>query len=145
VSTFAGHPLVMAATVANIEWLQEESAPERAVETGDYLGERLRELVDRHPSVAAAEGAGLLWAVELVKPDGSGERFVPLDRHAIPTGEQFWPSFFVAGECAKRGVALATAPPNTLRLGPSLAATREVVDRGIEALSGALSELDKRG
>lgn len=144
VSTFAGHPLVMAATVANVEWLLAESAPERAAETGAYLGERLRELVDRHPSVAKVEGAGLLWAVELVKPDGSGERFVPLDRHAIPAGDQFWPSLFIAGECAKRGVALATAPPNTLRLGPSLAAGRDVVDRGVEALSGALSELDKR-
>jgi 4-aminobutyrate aminotransferase-like enzyme len=49
---------------------------------------------------------------------------------------------FVAGECAKRALALATAPPNTLRLGPSLAISPELVDEGIARLSGALSELD---
>jgi hypothetical protein len=29
--------------------------------------------------------AGLLRAIELVRPDGSGERFAPADRHALPT------------------------------------------------------------
>ena len=39
------------------------------------------------PSVAEVAGAGLLWAVELVRPDGSGERFAPDDRHALPAGQ----------------------------------------------------------
>ena len=37
-----------------------------------------------------------------------------------PGKHEFSPSLFLAGECAKRGVALATAPPNTLRIGPPL-------------------------
>jgi taurine--2-oxoglutarate transaminase len=143
VSTFSGHPVVMAAVAANIEWLLEHDVPARARQLGDQLGSRLGELRDRHPCVAGAAGAGMLWAVELVRPDGSGRRFVPSDRYSIPTGSDlFWPSVFVAGECAKRGLALATAPPNTLRLGPSLAISPELVDEGIARLSGALSELD---
>ena len=100
----------------------------------------LADVPDGAPPVA---GAGLLWAVELVRPDGSGERFVPDDRHASPAGSHgFSPSLFLAGECAKRGVALATAPPNTLRIGPPLATTKDHVDLGLEALSGALRELE---
>jgi hypothetical protein len=40
---------------------------------------------------------------------------------------------------------LATAPPNTLRLGPPLATTEEHVELGIAALDGALAELDRVG
>ena len=124
VSTFAGHPVVAAAICANLEWVLEERVAERAASLGEHLGRRLRELEASHPCVAEVAGAGLLWAVELVRPDGSGERFVPEDRHALPAGPQrFSPSLFLARECAKHGVALATAPPNTLRLGPPLTTT----------------------
>jgi len=144
VSTFSGHPVVMAAVVANIEWMIEERIPERAEELGRHLGTGLGGLAERHPSVSDVQGAGMLWAVELVRPDGSGVRFVEADRHAIPAGSGFSPSLFVAEECAKRGVALATAPPNTLRIGPSLATSPEVLDSGIQVLDAALTELDGR-
>jgi len=142
VSTFAGHPVVAAAVCANLEWVLEERVAERAAALGEHLGALLAELQATHPCVAEVAGAGLLWAVELVRPDGSGERFVPADRHALPAGPHgFSPSFFLAGECAKRGVALATAPPNTLRLGPPLTTTPEHVDLGVAVLREALDEL----
>jgi taurine--2-oxoglutarate transaminase len=146
VSTFAGHPVVTAAIVANIEWMLEERVAERAAALGVYLGSKLRALRDEHPCVADVAGAGLLWAVELVRPDGSGERFAPDDRHALPAGQPgFSPSYFLAEECAKRGVALATAPPNTLRIGPPLTTTEEHIDLGVEALRAALDELARLG
>jgi taurine--2-oxoglutarate transaminase len=146
VSTFAGHPVVAAAVAANIEWLIEERVAERAADLGRYLGARLQELANTHPCVAEVAGAGLLWAVELVRPDGSGERFAPDDRHGLPSGPPtFSPSFFLAGECEKRGVALATAPPNTLRVGPPLNTTEAHIDLGVEALRGALDELARIG
>ena len=146
VSTFAGNPIVSAAIAANVEWLLEERTADRASVLGAHLGERLEELRERHPCVARVDGVGLLWAVELVRPDGSGERFVPDDRHLIPTGTGgFSPSLFVAAECAKHGVALATAPPNTLRLGPPLSTTTENIDLGIAGLDEAFSALDRVG
>ena len=146
VSSFAGHPIVMAAVAANIEWMLEERAFERGTKLGAHLGKRLAELRDTHPCVAEVAGAGLLWALEIVRPDGSGERFTPDDRHALPAGQhQFSPSLFLAGECAKRGVALATAPPNTLRIGPPIITTEENIDFGVEALRGALDELARIG
>ena len=72
--------------------------------------------------------------------------FVPDDRHTLPTGRGgFSPSLFLAEECAKRGVALATAPPNTLRLGRPSTTTEEHIDIGVEALRGALDELARVG
>lgn len=146
VSTFAGNPIVSAATAANVEWLIEERIADRASGLGAHVGERLRELQERHECVARVDGVGLLWAVELVRPDGSGERFVPEDRHLISTGRGgFSPSFFVAAECLQHGVALATAPPNTLRLGPPLSTTVEHIDVGIAALDAAFAALDRVG
>jgi 4-aminobutyrate aminotransferase-like enzyme len=122
----------------------EERIPERAAELGQHVGLRLRQLEADHPCVAEVAGAGLLWAVELTRTDGT--RFVPDDRHALPAGEpSFSPSFFLAAECAKRGVALATAPPNTLRLGPPLTVTPARIDVGVAALREALDELARVG
>ena len=61
VSTFAGHPITMAAVEANVAWMLEERIPERAEAQGKLLGDLLVQLRDRHPSVDAVQGAGLLW------------------------------------------------------------------------------------
>ena len=42
-------------------------------------------------------------------------------------------------------MALATAPPNTLRLGPPLTVTPERIDVGVAALREALDELARVG
>lgn len=143
VSTFSGHPITMAAVEANVSWMIQNDIPGRAAVTGELLGELMADLAQRHPSVAEVQGAGLLWAVELVRPDGSGEPFSADDRHLIPTGHGLSASMFVATAAARAGLAIATAPPNTLRLGPSLAIDDATLRRGFELLDGALGELDE--
>jgi taurine---2-oxoglutarate transaminase len=143
VSTFAGHPITMAAVEANINWMMEQGIPERTAEKGQYFGRRLAELAGQHPSVDEVAGAGLLWAIELVRPDGSGEPFVSADRHSIPNGTGLTPSIFVAATARQLGMQLATAPPNTLRIGPSLSASDETIDRGVEILDEVLTRLDR--
>ena len=49
----------------------------------------------------------------------------------------------VASKRASAVIGFATAPPNTLRIGPPLSTTPEHIDMGLEALSGALGELEK--
>ena len=49
--TYAGHPLACASAIASIEAFQEEGVVENAAAVGSYLGDALRGLADRHPSI----------------------------------------------------------------------------------------------
>ena len=65
--SFSGHALGAAAALASIDVLHEEGILERTRELGAYLGDRLRALAAKHPSVGDARGLGLFWTMELVK------------------------------------------------------------------------------
>jgi taurine--2-oxoglutarate transaminase len=140
VATFSGHPIAMAAVTANLEWMISVNAPERAAEQGRILGGLMQELQRKHPCIVEVQGAGLLWAIELRRSDGS--RVIEADRHFIPTGDVMTPSLFVAIEAAKRGMSIATAPPNTLRLGPSLVASEEILRIGVNILDDVLTAFE---
>ena len=53
------------------------------------------------------------------------------------------PSQFVAALARRHGMALATAPPNTLRIGPSLAVDDHTIEHGIQILDKVLDALDR--
>ena len=145
ISTYSGHPVVMAAVAASVEWMISNDLPRQAAEKGQLVADLLGALVERHPSVDQVQGGGMLWAIELIRPDGSGEPFDADDRHAIPTGREMPPSLFVVQEAFKRGALLAAGPPNTLRFGPSLAIKEATLEEGIGILDAALTELDGWG
>ncbi|MFH1615593.1 MAG: aspartate aminotransferase family protein [Planctomycetota bacterium] len=63
-STYGGHTLACAATLANIKIIQDENLVERAATTGKYLKERLEQLY-KYSIVGDIRGIGMLWAVEL--------------------------------------------------------------------------------
>ena len=143
-NTMAAHPLAMAAVVATIGVMQEEDLVERAARMGAYLGPRLHELMDRHPSVGHVNGAGLFWLVELVKDTATAERFVPEDRNTMGTGDvDGWPVNRIAAACLERGVYISGFVPNTLRIAPPLTVTEAECDEAIAALDGALDTLDQ--
>jgi adenosylmethionine-8-amino-7-oxononanoate aminotransferase len=64
--TFGGHPPACAAANAVLAILERERLVERAAEYGERLGQRLRDVLGKHPNVAEVRGRGMLWAVELV-------------------------------------------------------------------------------
>lgn len=65
--TYNGHPISLAAAIANIEVMQQERLVERAASTGMVLADLLAELKDRHPSVGDVRSIGLFGAIELVR------------------------------------------------------------------------------
>jgi len=65
--TYEAHPLTLAAGVAAIDEYRERDLIRRSKELGVYLGKRLGELAEKHPSVGDVRGLGLFWAVEIVK------------------------------------------------------------------------------
>jgi 4-aminobutyrate aminotransferase-like enzyme len=66
-STFGGNPVACAAGLAVLDVLRDERLQERALRVGGRLLAGLRGLVDRHPIVGDARGAGLFLGVELVR------------------------------------------------------------------------------
>ena len=64
-STYGGHTLACAATLANINIIDNEKLVEKAAKTGQYLKSKLEDLY-KYPIVGDVRGIGMLWAVELM-------------------------------------------------------------------------------
>jgi taurine--2-oxoglutarate transaminase len=136
--TYAGHPLACASGVASIEAFREEGVVENAAEVGGYLGERLGELADRHPSIGDVRGLGCFWGVELVKNRATKEMLVPFNA----SGETAAPVARLAKAALEQGLYLMTHW-NVILVVPPLTVTREEVDEAIAILDDALALADE--
>ena len=132
--TYAGHPLACASAVASIEAFKEEGVLENAAEVGAYLGEQLRGLAARHPSIGDVRGLGCFWGVELVKSRETREMLVPFNA----SGEAAAPVARLAKAALERGLYLMTHW-NVIMVVPPLTITREEVDEGIAILDEVLA------
>jgi taurine--2-oxoglutarate transaminase len=142
-STFASHPLAMAAVCANVEVMLEENILVHVRELGAYLGAGLAELQNRHPSVGLVSGRGLMWALELVKNRETREPFVEMDRYSIHAKTPQPPaSQTVARICMDEGVSIGAFLPNSIRLATAFVATKADIDLGLRALDKGLSAID---
>lgn len=75
--TFNGHPISLAAAIANIEVMKSDHLIEKAKQTGQVMAEMMDELVERHPSVGEVRSIGLFGAIELVKDRKTREPMAP--------------------------------------------------------------------
>ena len=73
--TYEAHPLTLAPAVAAIREYKRLGLIERARTVGAQLGERLRGLANKHPSVGDVRGLGMFWAIELVENRDSRKPF----------------------------------------------------------------------
>jgi taurine---2-oxoglutarate transaminase len=136
--TYAGHPLACASAVASIEVFREEGVVENAAEVGSYLGEGLRGLAERHPSIGDVRGLGCFWGVELVKNRESREMLVPFNG----SGEATAPVARLVKAALERGLYLMTHW-NVIMVVPPLTITRDEVDEGLAILDEALAIADE--
>jgi len=77
--TFNGHPLSLAAAIANIKVIQEDHLIERAKRMGWRMAEMLAKLGDRHPSVGDVRSIGLFGVIELVRNRKTKEPMAPFN------------------------------------------------------------------
>jgi len=75
--TFNGHPVSLAAAIANINVMKSDHVVENAREMGKVMADMLAELVDRHPSVGEVRSIGLFGIIELVKNKSTHEPLSP--------------------------------------------------------------------
>jgi len=77
--TFNGHPISLAAAIANIEVIRDLDLVARSQATGKVLAAQLRELGENHPSVGDVRSIGLFAAVELVRNRETREPMAPFN------------------------------------------------------------------
>jgi len=64
-STYGGHTVACAATLANMEIIEREGLVDNARQQGAYIHEQLEALRKNYPFVSEVSGIGLLWALRL--------------------------------------------------------------------------------
>ena len=128
-STFGGNPVSCAASLANIQVMEEENLPARAAETGEYAMKKLRDLQKQNPLIGEVRGLGLMIGVELVQD----EKLTPATTEAEAIRDALLRQGVLVGVGGVYG--------NVVRFQPPLIITKQQIDRAIEAFAAALQEV----
>lgn len=134
ISTWGGHAAAAVAALTNLEIMAREELPDRAANTGAYLLEGLRTLLDL-PHVGDVRGKGLLIGIELVEDKSTRG---PLAGHRLSA---------IVEDCMERGLIVGRSAGwgaglgNTITLAPPLTLTREEAERIVGILAEVLSRV----
>jgi taurine--2-oxoglutarate transaminase len=132
--TFNGHPLCLAAAIANLRVLQEDGLIDRARILGEDLAGHLRALRQDHPSVGEVRSLGLFGAIELVQSRSTREPLAPFNASS-PAMDAVARSLRQAGLFLFiRGHILLIVPPLTI--------SREQLAEGFGLIDEALRLAD---
>lgn len=134
ISTYGGCTGAMAASLENIRIIEAENLVENSRVMGDYLLDRLRELLD-HPAVGDVRGKGLFCGVELVN-DKRGKQ--------PPAEAQIGAVVDVAkaeGVLVGRTNSSLPGLNTTLYYVPSLVITKDEADRMVDATKKGIEKV----
>ena len=135
ISTFGGCTAGPAAALENMRIIEDENLLENTTRMGDYMLDRLGELMDRHAVVGDVRGKGLFLGAELVS-----------DRDAKTPVTEAQVGAVVAG-CAAEGVIIGATNRsvpglnNVLCFAPALIATRDDIDQIVGAVDKSLTKV----
>ena len=125
-ATYGGHTLACAATLANIEVIENERLVERAASMGEYLRSGLERL-RRHSIAGNVRGIGLLWAVELMAEPQAKQRLDP--KLGVGSWIREW--------CWNKGMILRNNG-DILVIAPALVISKEQVDFMLDLMGQAI-------
>ena len=127
-STYAGHPVAVAASLAVLEVIEKEKLADRAAMLGEKCRSRLNALRARFSCIADVRGLGAMTAVEF---SHGGDPKKPAGDIAAA----------LKAEAAKRGLLLLNCGSygNVLRLMLPLTIPDSVLDEGMEILEASLT------
>ena len=129
-NTYAAHPVACAAALAILRFMEQDRLVENAEAMGTRLVQGLRDILAKRKIVAEVRGRGLLAAVELVEPDGSGRS---LDaQHVAELDRKAW----------DRG-AIVYARGSVLRFAPPLCITPSEVDELMSIAADSVESLER--
>jgi taurine---2-oxoglutarate transaminase len=135
--TYEAHTLTLAPAIATIREMQRLDLVERARVMGDYLGDKLRALKDKHPSVGDVRGMGLFWAVDLVRNRATKK---PMNTNAEKVQSRPLVADKVAAAMMNEGVSVMSWVSHFV-IGPPLIIEKGDIDFGVSVMDRAL-EID---
>ncbi len=119
-TTFGGGPLACAVAIAVIDTIRHDCLLKHVDEVGSYFKEQLTALAERHPSIVAVRGLGLMLGVEL----NSSELATT-----------------VASQMMSERIILNRTSENVLRFLPPYILERKHIDIAIDSLDRTLASL----
>jgi 4-aminobutyrate aminotransferase len=128
--THEKNPVLCAAALATIGYIEKHGLVAHARELGRYTLERLQAMKARHPLIGDVRGLGLFLGVELVKDHRTRER----------ASEEAEAVMYAA---LSRGLSFKTTMGNILTLTPALTITREEMDRALAIIEDSIAEVEK--
>ena len=114
-TTYGGNPLAGAAINAVLDLFEENHIIEHVNQIGDYLANRLDELVDKYDFITERRGVKLMQGLVFDRPVGD-----------------------IIGKALEKGLILINAGLNIIRFVPPLVIEEEHVDKMIEILTSCL-------
>jgi taurine--2-oxoglutarate transaminase len=136
--TYEAHPITLGPAIATIREMRRLQLVERSAEMGEYLGEKLRQLGTKHPSVGDVRGLGLFWAVELVKNWATKK---PLNSKEDKVSGKLLVVDQVSAEMMKAGVAINPWISHFV-IAPPLIIEKADIDFAVAAFDSALEIAD---
>lgn len=134
--TYSGHPLAAASAVATMSAMADERIVENAATIGsEVIGPALRELASRHPSVGEVRGAGVFWAIELVRDQETREPLAPYGGTSEAMGA-------LTADLKRRGL-LPLTNYNRLHVVPPCTIDAQEATLGLEIIDAALDVADR--
>jgi len=130
-STFGGNPVCIAAALATLDVIENESLMRNAAEVGNHMLKRMADWPVKHKLVGDVRGRGLMIGVEIVK-DKQTKEYAAAQRDRI---------IELAFE---RGILFLGCGPSTVRIAPPLVVGKEEADAAIEVLDECISIVEER-
>ena len=127
--TYIGSPICCVAASATIKHMKDINLNERAVEVGDIISTRLKNLMKQCPEIGDVRGIGAMIAIEFVK-----------------NGDPRQPSTEICGEivkgCAENGLIVLSAGTykNVIRILSPLVITNEQLNKGLSILENEIKK-----
>ncbi|GAA4010706.1 aspartate aminotransferase family protein [Deinococcus rubellus] len=133
--TYSGHPVSLAAAIANLKVYEDENLFEHTLELGKHLGERLEAMKARFACVGDVRYIGLFSVLELVKDKATKEPLAPFNGTSPEMGK-------LAAYLRNKHV-YAYSRFNMIWVCPPLVITKEELDAGLDVYEEALALVDQ--
>jgi 4-aminobutyrate aminotransferase len=129
-NTYGGNPLCVAAALTTLR-LVEEGMMENAARLGNIMQQKVRDMMDRHPTIGQVRGKGLMIGMELVT-----------DRATKEPARQVLKDLLNAA--FERGLLLLPCGVSTIRFMPPLNISQEIVEEGLSIFDQALTVAEEK-